>query len=299
MIRVTKVQTEKTPMLQQPFREHALAHKWCQGEGIEVGASAHNAFNLPGARNLVWADEQDFEFYKQQQIEVLGAYAEPDIRAAAESTGLPDASQDYVISSHVVEHFPNPIQAFAEWSRIVKPGGIIFMIIPQRNALPSDMERPISSIGEIVAAYENGVTVDTIFSDVPRGGHYYVYDIETFLGLIAYMNEMLGFQWEVVDKELTDTKVGNGFTVVVRSNGPVTLHCGDTDPNPLQMAQYDTEAGEFVVAADPGTESLSVFYGRPESDDLLTLAEHIDLNPLADNKPAPAEEKPVKRSRKK
>jgi SAM-dependent methyltransferase len=46
---------------------------------------------------------------------------------------MPDVKSnavDFVCNSHVLEHTPNPGLAVEEWLRVVKPGGLIYMIIP-------------------------------------------------------------------------------------------------------------------------------------------------------------------------
>ena len=45
----------------------------------------------------------------------------------ATADGIPVAgdSEDFVVSSHVVEHLPNMVKAFLEWNRIVRIGGLI------------------------------------------------------------------------------------------------------------------------------------------------------------------------------
>lgn len=41
-----------------------------------------------------------------------------------------DASFDYVVNSHLLEHMQFPRQALCEWLRVVKPGGYVACIIP-------------------------------------------------------------------------------------------------------------------------------------------------------------------------
>lgn len=197
------------------FPEMPLAHKYCIGQGIEFGAAAHNPFGLRGSINVAPAD--DFDFYKYHQIKMCGQYAEIDIEAEAHDVPLPDESQDYIISSHVIEHIPNPIAAFLEWNRFLKPDGIIFMIVPKRDAHPPDKLRPISTLEEIIEAYEQNYTVDT-FPDptIDRRGHYFVYKVLLVMEIIAYCNLELGFNWKTVRTEDSDSKVGNGFTVIAR-----------------------------------------------------------------------------------
>jgi ubiquinone/menaquinone biosynthesis C-methylase UbiE len=51
--------------------------------------------------------------------------------------GLRDRSVDYVVSSHIIEHFTNPVSHVAELARVLRTGGTAFVITP--NA-PADFE---------------------------------------------------------------------------------------------------------------------------------------------------------------
>jgi len=53
--------------------------------------------------------------------------------------GLRDASVDAVVSSHIIEHFTNPVAHVAELARVLRPGGEAYVITP--NA-PADFENP-------------------------------------------------------------------------------------------------------------------------------------------------------------
>ena len=65
------------------FKQHGLAHKYLDGlKGIELGAAAHNPFGLQGSVNV--APEDDFEFYKAEQVKMCGAYAEVETRWLSE-----------------------------------------------------------------------------------------------------------------------------------------------------------------------------------------------------------------------
>jgi SAM-dependent methyltransferase len=43
---------------------------------------------------------------------------------------IPSASQDFLIANHVLEHSPDPIGALLNWSRVLKPDGILFFSVP-------------------------------------------------------------------------------------------------------------------------------------------------------------------------
>jgi SAM-dependent methyltransferase len=53
--------------------------------------------------------------------------------------GVRDASVDWVVSSHIIEHFVAPEAHVAELARVTSPGGTVFVITP--NA-PADFENP-------------------------------------------------------------------------------------------------------------------------------------------------------------
>lgn len=198
------------------FPDSALARELCRGEGVELGAAAHNPFNLPGCRNVAPRDAF-VDFYRQSQVRMCGAYAEVDLWGLAEAIPVPDESLDYVISSHVIEHCADPIGVFLEWRRVLRPGGVAFMIFPKRDALPEDRKRPVSEVSEMVAAHINRGNAPR--SDETHGGdqgHVFVYTLSTMLDLILIANRRFGLNWKVIATQETDDKVGNGHTVAAR-----------------------------------------------------------------------------------
>jgi len=44
--------------------------------------------------------------------------------------GVPDGNYDFVLSSHNLEHFANPVKALKEWQRVTRPGGDLILILP-------------------------------------------------------------------------------------------------------------------------------------------------------------------------
>lgn len=253
MIRTTK--TNK-PGLGIKFKEHKLAHDLLDGlTGIELGSASHNSFNLAGSINVGPAsDPADYEHYKQSQIEMCGAYDEIDVDAEAHALPFEDSSQDYIISSHVFEHLPDPIAAIREWNRVVRDGGYVFMIVPQPGALPEDKGRPLANLG--VWIDNEGLTVDTWdyeANPVPGGrrGHYYVYSLDTLIGIFDGLNEMGEIRWSLVADEAVDTKVGNGFTLVYRVNKPELEVDFSEDTVEVEFEPMATEQGPAFNVEQP------------------------------------------------
>ena len=89
------------------------------------------------------ATREGHEFYAEEQRAMGVEPARVDIWGAGDGIPVPDRSEDFVLSSHVLEHLPNLIGAFLEWNRIVRDGGYVYMIVPLKGALPQDAEREL------------------------------------------------------------------------------------------------------------------------------------------------------------
>lgn len=102
------------------FRESALAHRLLDGKrGIEIGASAHNPYGL-NTWNVDYTEEMDA--FRMEQIRIANKTAKVHILAQGNRLPFANDSLDFVISSHAIEHFYDPIGAIQEWLRVVKPG---------------------------------------------------------------------------------------------------------------------------------------------------------------------------------
>ncbi len=47
--------------------------------------------------------------------------------------GVPDASYDFVHSSHCLEHLHNPGEGLANWLRVIRPGGHVIVTVPDED----------------------------------------------------------------------------------------------------------------------------------------------------------------------
>jgi SAM-dependent methyltransferase len=194
------------------FPESALAHKYCVGKGLEIGGSAHNPFGL-NALNVDFTDSMETKF-KKEEIRLCGKALKVDIVAAGDNIPLPDRSQDFVVSSHLLEHFPNPIKALLEWDRIIRPGGIIFMIVPHK-ARTFDKQQARTSLQHLIKDFFSD---NKAFHKNPTG-HDHCWITEDILELVNWMIDTLQVKWEIAEVQDVDDKVGNGFTIVIRKKG--------------------------------------------------------------------------------
>jgi glycosyltransferase involved in cell wall biosynthesis/SAM-dependent methyltransferase len=211
------------PVHRQPeapviFKEHELAHALLDGlRGLEIGPASHNPFGLQ-TRNVACPEGVEVYLDDIRQGHVDSAHM-IDIWACAESIPVPDRSEDFILSSHVIEHVPNVIAAFIEWNRIVRHDGFVFMIVPLKGALAADFLRDLTSLSHFVEDYRTGMTLDTHpIGDVPGGkfGHYHTFTPDSVLQIVDWMRTERLCDWELVAREDVDSKVGNGFTLVFR-----------------------------------------------------------------------------------
>jgi SAM-dependent methyltransferase len=136
---------------------------------------------------------------------------------------VPDRSEDFILSSHVVEHLPNLIGAFLEWNRVIRDGGYVYMIVPLKGALPQDAARDFTTLEHFVECYHQAWTIDTHPLDgVPGGrmGHYHTFHPDLITDVVDWMRDQGLCTWELVAREDIDSKVGNGFTLVFRVRHP-------------------------------------------------------------------------------
>jgi SAM-dependent methyltransferase len=59
-----------------------------------------------------------------------------------------DASYDFLLSSHMLEHSANPIRVLEEWKRVLKPGGLLLLVLPHKDNT-FDHRRPTSTLDHL------------------------------------------------------------------------------------------------------------------------------------------------------
>ncbi len=187
------------------FPESELAHRLLDGlSGLEIGGSAHNPFGLH-TKNVDYTSDMN-TIFKQSEVERVGEALKVDIVAPGDAIPVPDESQDFVISSHVIEHFFDPIRALKEWLRVIRPGGYIFIVAPHKERT-FDRARPRTTLQELIDRHASKI------SDPKTYEHHSVWITEDLLELCSYLN------YQIVACQDTDDKVGNGFTVVIQKPG--------------------------------------------------------------------------------
>lgn len=105
-------------------------------------------------QTLLSRAEQDANISREQaakieRVDLVGSSVE--IETIARDNSL-IGQMDYIISSHNLEHIPDPIKFLQGCSRVLRKGGVLSMAIPDKRGC-FDHFRPHSSLGDWLEAY--------------------------------------------------------------------------------------------------------------------------------------------------
>ena len=130
------------------------------GSGLELGPG-HAPFPAGPGTSVRIVDRCQPEENRVLFAELEDAeFARPDIVADLNTDRLEavaDASQDFVICSHVLEHLAEPIGLLGDMHRVLRPGGVVLILLPDRHRT-FDRYRTGTPLAHLVAEYESGVS---------------------------------------------------------------------------------------------------------------------------------------------
>ena len=75
--------------------------------------------------------------------------------------GIPDDTYDFLLSCNNLEHMANPIAALLEWRRIIKNGGALLLILPNKVS-NFDHKRPYTGFDHLLKDYTNNTGEDDL-----------------------------------------------------------------------------------------------------------------------------------------
>jgi phosphatidylethanolamine/phosphatidyl-N-methylethanolamine N-methyltransferase len=120
-------------------KSHRLLEKNLPSDGIysrvlEVGAGSghHFPYVKAGFRQYVMTDGSDamLEIASKKFSAQMSAGTLKVEKQDATALTYPDNCFDRLIATHVLEHLPNPVHVLREWNRVIRPNGIISIVLP-------------------------------------------------------------------------------------------------------------------------------------------------------------------------
>ena len=143
---------------------HSLEHRLAAlgvlaGAGLEIGA-LHEPTRVGAGCRVEY-----FDALTEAQARALfpelppGGFVHVDHVGDLDRGGLGvfgDGSFDFAIMNHVLEHLANPLLSVRELFRIVRPGGVVVVSIPDMR-FTFDARRPLTSWEHLWGDYQEGV----------------------------------------------------------------------------------------------------------------------------------------------
>ena len=121
------------------------------GTGLEIGAGA-SPFPVPLGCRVLYGDRLTYEqltaepYPGQRTCDLVV----PEILTEFdEISGVADESLDFLIACHVIEHTRNPIGSIAAAWRVLRPGGRLLLVIPDKERT-FDRERPVTPLDHLL-----------------------------------------------------------------------------------------------------------------------------------------------------
>jgi SAM-dependent methyltransferase len=206
-----------------------LSHAYIRGQGIEFGA-LHSALNVQDGVTVQYADFEPAETLQALFPDVENI-KRPDIVSDLESMkGIETASQDFVIANHVLEHVEDPLRALRSVARVLRPGGIAYLALPDKR-FTFDSKRAITPLDHLIRDHDEGpdnsllghfrewvACVDDLhgdagaakvaaMTDIRANIHFHVWDYPAMMEFFAYVAKQPSVGLEVESSRLNGIEV--------------------------------------------------------------------------------------------
>lgn len=133
-----------------------VADFFLSGSGIEVGA-LQDPLPIPPEATVKYVDRFSKQDLYIQYPELSDALlVEVDIVDNGEQLfTLPAQSQDFVIANHFLEHTQDPIATLKNFCRVVKPGGYLYLAVPDQTST-FDQDRTPTTLQHLIDDHRKG-----------------------------------------------------------------------------------------------------------------------------------------------
>ncbi len=133
-----------------------LARKFLSGCGVEIGA-LHLPLMIPEGATVKYVDRAPADQLREiyPELNIFRFAAVDIIDNGEELKSVAPASQDFIIANHFLEHCENPIKTLLTHISRLKPGGILYLAVPDRDKT-FDRRRPITPIAHVIRDFQDG-----------------------------------------------------------------------------------------------------------------------------------------------
>ena len=156
----------KTLTIYDAYRRYAA-----QKKSIEIGGPSEifrtvlpvylDVESLDGVNfgtNTVWEGAirpgHTYQYYMNRHGQQL-------ISDATDLSGIGTETYECILSSNCLEHIANPLKALEEWKRVLKPGGAMIIVLPNKDS-NFDHNRPFTAFEHIIDDAANNIGEDDL-----------------------------------------------------------------------------------------------------------------------------------------
>jgi len=220
---------QRTTALHREVRRY-LANKYLSGDGLEIGAQNIPVELTTGRARVKYIDRIPKEESAALHELPLEGIVTPDFCLEADSlTAFNDNSIDFIIANHILEHTEDPVSALAEWFRVLRPNGVLFLSVPNYLANEYDFRRHPVEMEHLITVHqsadpsgrwqhkiehwkENIIKVEDIGGEDPRFNeclqffmerdyriHFHVFDLNLVEQMLEYIRGTLSVGINIVD----------------------------------------------------------------------------------------------------
>jgi SAM-dependent methyltransferase len=137
-------------------RRRRLARRYLRGSGLEIGA-LQRPLDVPARASVRYVDRMDTEHLREHYPDLSAeTLVDVDLIDDGETLGTqPDASADFIIANHFIEHTEDPLGTLENHLRVLRPGGILYLAVPDRR-LTFDAARPPTPLEHLIRDHAQG-----------------------------------------------------------------------------------------------------------------------------------------------
>ncbi len=140
-----------------------IAAQYLRGHGLEIGA-LHRPLQLPDGAVADYCDKETLATLVGWYPEVSGIQAPDMIDDGEHLSSVADGTYDFVVANHFLEHAEDPFGTLKTFRRVLRPGGRMFMAIPDKR-WTFDRDRALTDLDHLLVDHREGPAGS-------RRGHY-------------------------------------------------------------------------------------------------------------------------------
>ncbi len=250
---------------------------WLSGEGIEIGA-LHHPLAVPARAKVTYVDRLSEPGLREHYPELADeTFAPVEVVGSAEDlSAFNDGCLDFVIANHLLEHLEYPVRGLLEFQRVLRPGGIVYMALPDMR-LTFDRDREPTSVEHLLEEHRDGAIVNrrahyldwSTHVEGKRGAdaeahavqlmergysiHFHAWRADSFLDFFVAARREFGLDFQLVGYAVPERPEDNEFILLLAKPDGVKVRLR---PEPEPVHQDPSRPPESPPAQQPPRPSL-------------------------------------------